>query len=216
MSADRIARNGRYVMIRLPCPRCRIALKFPDNAAGRKVSCPECGRRLRLRVEWDDPEWEDREDASHEPAARGFWRTVLGAFLPFLSESHVRQPQEGRHQTNPDGTEQKHSGYGIASFLIAVVVGGLNAFLLLAVAVNAASSGDRIDRRIEILEGGVSIATFNCISVPVCLVGVGLAVVAFTVHPRRNHGLTWFGLFVNGVVLIGVLLASLAGAARHY
>jgi len=35
-------------MIALRCPKCRSALEFGDDAAGRIVRCPDCRARLRL------------------------------------------------------------------------------------------------------------------------------------------------------------------------
>jgi DNA-directed RNA polymerase subunit RPC12/RpoP len=35
-------------MIRFSCPTCRKALKAPDDGAGRKIPCPQCGQRLLI------------------------------------------------------------------------------------------------------------------------------------------------------------------------
>ena len=35
-------------MIAFKCPKCRSALEFADDAAGRIVRCPECQVKLRL------------------------------------------------------------------------------------------------------------------------------------------------------------------------
>ena len=49
-------------------------------------------------------------------------------------------------------------------------------------------------------------------SVPVCLVGVGLAVVALVAHRDRNQLFSWIGLIGNGVVILGVLGVFMLGA----
>jgi DNA-directed RNA polymerase subunit RPC12/RpoP len=34
--------------IRYSCPRCRKSLESPAHAAGQKINCPDCGRRLQI------------------------------------------------------------------------------------------------------------------------------------------------------------------------
>jgi hypothetical protein len=45
----------------------------------------------------------------------------------------------------------------------------------------------------------------NCMSVPLCLVGVGLGLVGLIAHRDCNHLFTWIGLLGNGVVILGVV-----------
>jgi hypothetical protein len=42
-------------------------------------------------------------------------------------------------------------------------------------------------------------------SIPLCLVGLGLAIVGLVAHRSHNHVFTWMGLFGNGVVILLVL-----------
>jgi hypothetical protein len=53
----------------------------------------------------------------------------------------------------------------------------------------------------------------NCMSTPVCLVGIALPVAGLVANPDRSHRLTWIGLVVNGVVIVGILCLYLFGAA---
>jgi hypothetical protein len=46
---------------------------------------------------------------------------------------------------------------------------------------------------------------FNIMSVPLCLVGIGLALVALIAHKGCNQLFSWIGLFGNAVVIMGVL-----------
>lgn len=116
------------------------------------------------------------------------------------------------------GSDQKHSGLGIASFLIALMVGGLHIVLAVIVAISILHSSRREGLQAAgdtFVGGGVSLVCLNCASLPVCLVGVGLAVVALVAHKDCNHLFTWIGLLGNGVVVLGViafyLLAGLKG-----
>jgi hypothetical protein len=40
-------------------------------------------------------------------------------------------------------------------------------------------------------------------NIPLCLVGIGLALVALIAHRDRNNLFSWIGLFVNSAVIIG-------------
>jgi hypothetical protein len=50
---------------------------------------------------------------------------------------------------------------------------------------------------------------FNCMGIPFCLVGVGLAAVALVAHRDRDHRFTVSGLIVNGIVIFCVLVLFL-------
>src|SRR5262249_24544801 len=98
-----------------------------------------------------------------------------------------------------------HSGLGMASFVIALLVGGLDVILAVAIATGIARSQTRAGLQNEVLGGGMAMYCLNCMSVPLCLVGVGLAIVGLVAHRDRNHLFTWIGLLGNGVVILGVL-----------
>jgi hypothetical protein len=61
----------------------------------------------------------------------------------------------------------------------------------------------------------VSLLFFNCASVPLCIVGVSLAVVALVAHKDRNHLFTWMGLLGNGIVIVVILGLYLWGTLLH-
>jgi hypothetical protein len=42
-------------------------------------------------------------------------------------------------------------------------------------------------------------------SLPMCLVGVGLALVGLIAHPDSNHLFSWIGLIANGAVILGLI-----------
>jgi hypothetical protein len=103
----------------------------------------------------------------------------------------------------------------MASFLIAVLVGGMDVVVGLIAVLNIAGSG-RHGRGVQesVLAGGMSLACLNCLSVPVCLVGVGLSVMALVAHKNRNHLFTAIGLGVNSLVILCVLAVYLLASVH--
>lgn len=102
---------------------------------------------------------------------------------------------------------KEHSGLGIASFLIAFLVGGLDVILAVVIATGIARTENRRTLENDLLGGVTAMVCFNCASVPLCIVGIGLGVVALIAHPNRNHLFSWMGLMGNGIVVLtlGVL-----------
>ena len=43
-------------MIRLTCSRCKTMLDCPDNLAGTKLSCPDCGEAVAIEVRGGRPD----------------------------------------------------------------------------------------------------------------------------------------------------------------
>jgi hypothetical protein len=115
---------------------------------------------------------------------------------------------------------QKHSGLGIASFVIAGLVGGLDVILAVVIATGIARSGPRRAEIVNVkanimanaVAGGVAMYCMNCMSIPLCLVGVGLAVAALVSERGQYHLFTWIGLLGNGVIIVGVVGLYLLGA----
>lgn len=194
-------------MIRFACPTCQKALKAPDNGVGRKVSCPRCGQWLLV-----------------PPPVQLLNQTVLGQPMPdpatppppnpFNFESMSSGPDEEggavhRPLARNDDAARKHSGLGIASFLIAMLVGGMDVILALVIAVNAAGSarGEAGLGHVagQLVGGGLAMYCMNLMSVPLCLVGLGMALVGLVAHRGHNHLFTWLGLLGNGVVILGVV-----------
>jgi hypothetical protein len=126
--------------------------------------------------------------------------------------------------------ERKHSGLGMASFIIALLVGGLDVILALIIAVGIARSAhhpagredfstyrphsNRGDLMDKVLAGGMAMVCLNCMSIPLCLVGVGLALVGLIAHRDCNHLSSWIGLMGNMVVIVGVVGLYILGALQ--
>lgn len=233
-------------MIRFSCPTCRKALKAPDHGAGQKVHCPRCGQRVLIpppievqnrtvlgepmpapaivsppppvpREPPTNPFDFDSQDGGHSGADAGFSPHMrgTGSPIPGLLSSIARTA----------GTGHEHSGLGIASFLIALLVGGLDVILALVIVIGIARSASQRERdyygydsdsreRVvsSMVAGGAAMICLNCLSIPLCLVGVGLAIVGLVAHRDRNHFFTWIGLFGNGIVIFGVVGMYVFGA----
>jgi hypothetical protein len=175
-------------------------LKVPTRGAGQKLNCPKCGQRLIVPT---PPQPENR--------------TILGKLLPesasplpqWMGQPSATVPKAVRTAKDED---TPHSGLGIASFLIAMLVGGLDLILLLVVALNIATAESDNEVRLNFFSAGISLICLNLASVPACLVGIGMAIVALIAHRRRNHLFTILGLSFNGVVVLGLILLYVLGA----
>jgi hypothetical protein len=109
-----------------------------------------------------------------------------------------------------------YSSLGIASFLVALLVGGMDVILILLTAVNVASSRDGFELRSLAFSGGMGFVCLNVMSIPLCLVGSGMGAVAIFTQRDKNHVFSWIGLLVNTIVIASVLGLMVASAfARH-
>jgi hypothetical protein len=128
----------------------------------------------------------------------------------------------GAEQSDPGaygGAGRKHSGLGVAAFVIAVLVLGLDLLLAVSVASGLARSAHDQDDpggvarlKGQLLSGGVVMGCLNSMNLPLCLVGVGLAVAGLVSQRGHNHLFTWIGLLGNGVIVLGFLALLLLAA----
>lgn len=220
--------------VRFACPKCNSALSAPDHRIGTKTNCPKCGQRLLVpgrpanRTVLGRP-IEEGTRAARSPARApesqpgtacvtcpGCGRAIvlpleelsqliecakcLTRFVPSGGAARQSPPQ---HYDEPP-PERKHSGLGIASFLIALLVGGLDLILAIVIATGVAKSAPS-GMRTEIVGGGLALICFNFLSLPLCLVGFGMGLVALVVNRDRGQAFSWLGLFGNGVVVFGLI-----------
>lgn len=101
----------------------------------------------------------------------------------------------------------KHSGLGIASFIIAIL-SGIFDFLLVAVA-GLLSAGDVLMD--ETSPAAMIVGLFLIASVGVTFIGLGLGIVGVAL-PNRNKLFAWLGLVFNALVLIGLVGIMCLGA----
>src|SRR5262245_21230854 len=119
-------------MLQITCPKCSKNLKAPDHAAGRAITCPRCGNRLLISAGGEEPSTPRAAGISSSPPPTAPAAPEWTA--PPNQEFEVRSSVG--HRPRPG-----HSGLGIASFLIAVLVGGLYVILLIVVVIGLARSG---------------------------------------------------------------------------
>lgn len=171
------------------CPVCRADVGVSEEELGRMVSCHRCGSSFAA-----------------------IQATGLAAGLP---SSPPRDFPDLSDEAPYYSAPRKHSGLGIASFLIALLIGGLDVILALVIAVNMArSSGHKdVDRlSYQAAGGGLAMYCLNCMSVPLCLVGFGLGLVGLIAQRDRNHVFSWMGLLGNGIVILVVVGLYVIGA----
>jgi hypothetical protein len=168
------------------------------------VSCPGCGRAIQLRPH--------ELSLVIECAACNLCFSPSGPPVPPpVPRQWPSGPSASPSAADDDvALAQAHSGLGIASFILALLVGGLDVMLAVMIATRIAhsaprSGADLAELKADMLTGGMAMACLNFMSVPLCLVGVGLAFVGLIAHRDRNHLFNWIGLFGNGVVIFGVL-----------
>jgi hypothetical protein len=100
---------------------------------------------------------------------------------------------------------------GLASFIIALFVAGLEVLLALATAITASRFRSGSVNRRDAEHGLSVVLDFACLSVPVGLIGVVLAVAALVAYRDRKHVFTWIGLIINGLAILPVIGVMLFG-----
>jgi DNA-directed RNA polymerase subunit RPC12/RpoP len=217
------------------CPSCGQGLKVPDNLIGQKVRCARCGVLFAAGpATAPSPR---QSPPGPAPGPSGVLHPDDVVLLGLRKDREPEEPEEELEEVVDDEprrgasgraarTRPKHSGLGMASFIIALLVGGLDVLLGIVIATQIATSEQtprgrewetpRARMKESAVAGGLAMYCLNCMSVPVCLVGVGLAVVGLVAHRGANHLFTWIGLFGNGVVILGVVgVYVFASILRH-
>ena len=194
--------------VKFQCPICMREMKGPDGFAGKKITCPDCGQKIII-----PPTPKAKPAAANKTTLGKVEESVsITPFTPSVRPS-VRQaaspPAGSRQVASPPvaatAPPKEHSALGIASFLIALLVGGLDVILIFIIAVNMATVRGQAIRQeftTQAIGGGISLYCLNCLSLPLCLVGVGLGFVALVTQRDRNHLFSWIGVLGNGAVIL--------------
>ena len=202
------------------CPCVLPRLRAADCPAGERVWNHDRMREMQhpvrplqsLRLAYGLPTADHRSDRRDTPRARPGCRgrrdrggsdnaeavETGGGIDPYESSASSIDTLLGSGQ-------KKHSGLGMASFIIALLVGGLDVVLGLIVVSNVVNSKGVERVKESMLGGAMSLVCLNFLSLPACLVGIGLAFVGLVAHRDRNHLFTVIGLVGNGLVILGVL-----------
>jgi hypothetical protein len=151
---------------------------------GADAACPSCGQRF------------EGFSAAPPYGAGGEGRSFRG-------------DREGDEQYFRRGP-MPHSGLGVASFLIGVIVLVIDLVLLvLLVVVASGPRGLRSDAASTV--GGV-FGIFNCVGVLAALGGLGVGVGGIF-QENRNRTFAVIGVVLNGLIVVAVTLLFLIGMA---
>lgn len=192
--------------IALLCPGCKTRLTVGDDRSGTTFTCPRCSTAISVPMTAPLPTPAPRPAPPPAPLPPPPPRRAPAPPPPVERDDSDFDSGDAVSNDRPRRErDSKHSGLGMASFLIAVVVGGLDIVLGLIVVLNVAGSKGEPEVRGSVLGGAMALVCLNCLSIPACLTGVGLAIAAFVAHKDRNHLLTYIGLAVNAVVVLAVL-----------
>jgi hypothetical protein len=186
---------GIEMALSVICPACGKSLRMPETAAGRSVTCPACQKRFSITI----------AEKTSEPVR------PLPEWLPVPSSNPIENNLPS--SISIPKTRPKYSGLGIASFLIGLLVGALYVIVVFVFAVGMAKPSHRSndfgpsqnDIQNTALAGGFSLMCLGCMSLPICIVGAGLGLVGLIAHRDQNNLFSWIGLFINGVVVLGVV-----------
>jgi DNA-directed RNA polymerase subunit RPC12/RpoP len=184
------------------CPQCNAQVLVSEEYVGRMVECPNC--RIVFAALLDDG-----VPSSGSLAERGYLAPVRRQTIHDLGTAQLDIRFFGDYPR-----KREHSGLGIASFLIALLVGGIDLILALVIATNIARLSRSPDLKIlvaaQYFGGGLYMYAFNCTSIPLCLVGFGFGIVGLIAHKNHYHLFTWIGLLINGSVILFVIGLYLA------
>ena len=186
----------------LLCPGCKTRLTVGDDRAGTSFVCPRCTPSISVPVVAKAP-------PSAPPPLPPRAKPPTPAPPPERRTPAPVTPPPMEDERRRGG---EHSGLGVGSFVIAVLIVGLDAVLGLIVVLNLAGSKGRSEVEGNLLGGVTALVCLNCLSIPLCLIGVGLAVAALIAHKDRNHLLTYIGLVVNALVILALLGLAAAGS----
>jgi len=102
---------------------------------------------------------------------------------------------------------RKHTGFGIASFLIAIVVGLAEFAVILVAGVIGAENPNGVDENSKVVMG-IGLGVCGGMAVAVC--GLGMAVAGLC-QSERNKTFAVLGLILNGLIVAGVLFLIVLG-----
>jgi hypothetical protein len=172
-------------MNEVTCPRCGMRLRAP--APGTHAACPNCGQTFDTP---DDrpPSARPARFADEEEPPRG------GGQWP---ERERKGPRYADEVADRLAAGVPHSGLGIASFLIGLVVVLLNVLLVLIAVLMG--RGRRTPEAVESV--GLLLGVFFCTGVVGALVGLGLGVGGLF-REDRNRTFAVVGVVLNLLVVL--------------
>jgi hypothetical protein len=178
---------------------------------GRMIDCPKCRTSFAVL---------SKNEIQDNPQFDGFADCETKAGRPSSRSSDFSEIEDSMEGAKNAALTmmRRHSGLGVASFLVALTVVGLESLVILV----AVRDIVRVENSaiLELVPKVKDVAFSTAIGaaanrslcmLPVCLVGGGLAVAAMVVHKDRRHSFAWLGLLGNGTVaLIGIMWTLIA------
>ena len=224
--------------VKFQCPNCRAVLKAPAGRAGEKIHCLRCNQRLQIPQLPPPPPPPSSKTIlapvvgvpQSAPPTDGILNLPPSAIAGPAPFGQPAPPTAGANPLDftdtveilpnadqrPAREPQKHSGLGIASFLMGLLVGGMELLLAFVTALGM-TGGTRQQIAGSLVGGAMSMLCLAFLCVPVCLVGAGLGGVAIVAHRDRNHLFSWMGLFINGIIIAALVAVYVAATvwANH-
>ncbi len=102
----------------------------------------------------------------------------------------------------------KHSGLGIASFVISLAMGVYFILVVFVAAVMEAATPGGMPETSPVL---AIVGLFAFLGLFGCVVGIGLGI-AGMFQKNRKRVFSILGLIINGLIVLGVLAAAIAGS----
>jgi len=160
------------------CTNCGTLMPAP--APGSSGACPNCGQLFETPAVSDRPLRRD-----------GRWDEPEAGDAPYGRPRHL-----------------PHSGLGIASFIIGLVVVVIVLLMILLIAVLASNRANR--NTAETM--GVMTGIFVCVGALASLVGLGLGM-GGVFQEDRNRTFAVIGLILNGLIILGTVALFIIGMA---
>ena len=215
------------------CRGCGRSIHVPLDELGTMIECSKCGSLFQATTAGQThvPEQAPADSldsmellglvpdtgldrAKRTPTADGANETTAqGSGSGDIDEFAQLIVHDGKSQR-----QIKHSGLGMASFIIAMLVGGMELILGLLAVAGVANSGPSKEEIVgSAVAGSMAMLCLTFLCLPLSLVGGGLGVVALVAHKQRNHLFTWIGVIGNGIIVLivlGVIFISMMPARR--
>src|SRR5215204_773991 len=155
------------------CPTC---LALPRNAGTRQFRAA-LSRNSPAKSKDTAEVWSLPPDVPQSPPSLPIQSAPRRPFDFSRSPNPTSSRRPSGERQSPNVVTPQHSGLGIASFVIALLVLGLDAILVVIMVVGIArptqrerEDVDQREPRNAVLRGAVALYCLNCLSVPLCLV----------------------------------------------
>jgi DNA-directed RNA polymerase subunit RPC12/RpoP len=182
------------------CPTCQANLQVPDSTSGTKIHCTNCTQRIQVPA--PPPMFKVNPNKTVLGRIPEAATSETGQSLPppLLPPRRARPRRRARPWEDLPSDELTHSGFGISSFLIALLVGGIDLIVGSLIFINTARNHGAMPNLWQL-----DVYCFGWMGLPLALVGVGLGFVAMVAQRDRNHMFSAMGFVLNGGIVVGTV-----------